>query len=113
MPPTLLVRGTRYRSILLAWAEPWSTDLAEIESYVVQLLSADGTTVIDMDTVTVSSTVDRENTFDNLVQKTTYNARVAAVNSVGQGSWSPLLQITTPLPDRMCLFAFTFTLAFT
>ena len=113
MPPALLVRGTRYRSVLLAWAEPWSTDLAEISSYVVQLLSADGTTIIDEDTVMVASTVDRENTFDNLIQETTYNTRVAAVNSVGQGSWSPLLQFTTPLPDRMCLFAFTFTFAFT
>ena len=40
-----------------------------------------------------------EKTFDNLAQETAYSVRVAAVNSVDQSDWSPLVSFTTPLPN--------------
>ena len=92
----------------MGWTRPWSSDLAPVRSYVVQLLQ--GTTVQETDTVNVGSTIDREKTFDNLISETGYLARVAAVNSVGQGSWSDLVSFTTPRPDRMCFSIFTFCL---
>ena len=89
----------------MGWTRPWSSDLAPVTSYVVQLLQ--GTTVQETDTVNVGSTIDREKTFDNLISETKYNARVAAMNSVGQGSWSNLVAFTTPRPDRTCFSILT------
>ena len=90
----------------MGWTRPWSSDLAPVTSYVVQLLQSDGTTVLETDTVNVGSTIDREKTFDNLISETNYNARVAALNSVGQSSWSNLVAFTTPRPNRMCFSIF-------
>ena len=104
--PNFILRGTRHRSVLLAWSEPWSTELAGVESYAVELFTADGTTAFKTATVEAGS-ADREHTFNNLIHSTTYRARVAALNSVGRGDWTPFLEVTTPLPDRMCLLAFT------
>ena len=89
----------------MAWTKPWSSDLAPVTSYVVQLFDGDGTTVLETDTVDVGSTIDREKTFDNLISETDYLARVAAVNSVGQSPWSYLVAFTTPRPDCMCFLS--------
>ena len=94
----------------MGWTKPWSSDLALVTSYVVQLLLSDGTTVQETDTVDVGSTIDREKTFDNLKPETMYIARVAAVNKVDQGPWSNLVAFTTPRPDRTCISIFIFRL---
>ena len=105
-PPHVIEHGKRYRSVRVGWTKPWSSLLANVTSYQVQLLQSDESSLQDEATVLVGSTIDREKTFDNLIYNTPYFARVAAVNSVGQGPWSPLVKITTPLPDRTCLFIF-------
>ena len=87
----------------MGWTRPWSTDLAPVTSYVAQLFESDGTTERETDTVNVGSTIDREKTFDNLDSETMYNARVAAVNEVGQGPWSNMVAFTTLRPEGMCL----------
>ena len=92
----------------MGWTRPWSSDLALVTSYVVQLLQSNGT-VQETDTVDVGSTTDREKTFDNLIYNTLYKARVAAVNSVGQGPWSNEVTFRTPFPDRMSLSVCIFT----
>ena len=86
----------------MGWEKPWSSDLAPVTSYLVQLLDSDGT-VLEIDTVGVGSTTEREKTFDNLIDNTDYKARVAAVNSVGQGPWSNEVTFKTPFPDCTCL----------
>ena len=91
----------------MGWTKPWSTALAPVTSYKAELLLADATTRVELATVPVGSTEDRVRTFDNLIYNTNYHARVAAVNSVGQGPWSPLVSFNTPFPDRMCFSAFT------
>ena len=94
----------------MSWTKPWSSDLAPVNSYVVQLLQ--GTTVQETDTVDVgmTTTTDREKTFDNLISEREYNARVAAVNSVGQGPWSNIVAFTTLSPKGMCLSIHIFRL---
>ena len=105
----MISHAERYKSVRLGWEKPWSSDLAPVTSYVVQLLQSDGT-VLETDTVDAGSTVDRENTFDNLIHDTEYKAQVAAVNSVGQGPWSDEKTIKTPFPERtflsVCIFRF-------
>ena len=102
----------RHKSVRVAWTRPWSSDLAPVESYVVELLESDGS-LLETDTVDDDSTTDiptdREKTFDNLIHNTKYKARVAAVNSVGQGPWSNEVTFTTPFPDRTCLSVSIFT----
>ena len=101
LAPAVLVLRTGYRSVRVGWTRPWSTALAPVTSYKAELLQADGTTRIELATVPVGSTEDRVKTFDYLFYSTAYNARVAAVNSVGQGPWSTLIPFTTTFPDRM------------
>ena len=91
----------------MGWTKPWSTALAPVIEYKAELLQADGTTTLQQAIVPLGSTEDRVKTFDNLIHNTNYNARVAAVNSVGQGPWSPLVSFTTPFPNRMFPSAFT------
>ena len=92
----------------MGWERPWSSDLAPVTSYVVELLQSDGS-LLETDTVDDGSTTDREKTFDNLIYNTLYKARVAAVNSVGQGPWSNEVMFKTPFPDRTCLSVSIFT----
>ena len=94
----------------MSWTKPWSSDLAPVKSYVVQLLQ--GTTVQETDTVDVgmTTTTDREKTFNNLISEREYNARVAAVNKVGQGPWSNIVAFTTLSPEGMCLSIHIFRL---
>lgn len=91
----------------MGWTIPWSTALAPVTEYKAELLQADQTTRVEIATVPVGPTEDRVKTFDNLIYDTNYHARVAAVNSVGQGPWSPLVSFKTPFPNRMFPSAFT------
>ena len=43
LAPNVLSHGARYKSVRLGWERPWSSDLAPVTSYVVQLLQSDGT----------------------------------------------------------------------
>lgn len=103
LAPYAIEYGKRYRSVRVGWTRPWSTALAPVTSYEVELLQANGSTLIDRATVPVGSTIDREKTFDNLIYNTAYSARVAAVNSIGQGPWSPLVSFIASFSDRMCI----------
>lgn len=103
LAPYAIEYGKRYRSVRVGWTRPWSTPLAPVTSYEVKLLSANGTTIIERATVPVGSTTYREKTFDNLIYNAAYSARVAAVNSIGQGPWSPLVSFIAPFPNRMCI----------
>ena len=108
LAPFAINSRERHKSVRVAWTRPWSSDLAPVESYVVELLQSDGS-VLETDMVDDDLTTDREKTFDNLIHNTNYKARVAAVNSVGQGPWSNEVTFTTPFPDRTCLSVSIFT----
>lgn len=99
LPPLAIHYEIRYNSVRVGWTEPWSSVLLPILNYQVQLLNSDGS-IIDQAIVSVGSS-GREKRFENLINQMMYNIRVAAVNAVGQSDWSPLVPITTPLPDGM------------
>ena len=92
----------------MGWETPWSSDLAPVTSYEVQLLQSDGTLLKTVMVVT-DGNGDREKTFDNLMHNTDYKAQVAAVNSAGQGPWSNEVMFKTSIPNRMCLSVSIFT----
>jgi hypothetical protein len=86
--PTLLTATAGDRSIALQWAAPTSTGGAAIESYLVEVLSAEG--VRSESVFTTSATVSA------LTPGVTYRVRVAAVNSVEPGPWTDWSADVTP-----------------
>ena len=84
----------QYNFINVSWTEPWSSDLAPIEEYTVQLLR--GGQVEENETITGNSPLTY--LFEGLTHSIQYVVNVTAANSVGQGQFG-MVQQTTPLPD--------------
>ena len=83
-----------YNFINVSWTEPWTSDLAPVKGYMVQLLR--GGEVEENETITGNSRLTY--LFEGLTHTTPYMVRVAAVNDVGLGPFGTVQQ-TTPLPD--------------
>ena len=97
--PFVMVEDVQHNFINVSWTMPWSSDLAPVEEYVVQL-ARQGGAVERSETLTVNNPLTR--TFDGLVLNTLYVVRVAAVNSVGRGEFGEVMQRTT-IAGWLCL----------
>ena len=93
--PSVTVEEFLHNFINVSWTVPWSSDLAPVEGYVVQLLRPGGA-VEEPETVTGSSPLTF--TFEGLMFDTLYVVQVAAVNSVGRGEFGEVEQ-RTRIPD--------------
>lgn len=94
LPPSVIVEQVEYNFINVSWSVPWSSDLAPVLGYIVQLVGPGG--VESVQNVTGSSRLTY--TFDGLTFNTLYRVQVAAYNSVGQGEFAEVQQ-TTRIPD--------------
>lgn len=80
-------------SVILSWDEPLDNGGSPIINYSIQYTVDDG---LNYTTVTTSSD-DTSFTVINLVNGTNYKFRVAAINSVGVGTYSSLSDIIIPV----------------
>ena len=98
--PFVTVEEFLHNFINVSWTVPWSSDLAPVEEYVVQLVGPGGV-VEESETVTGSNPLTF--TFEGLMFNTRYVVQVAAMNSVGRGEFGVVEQ-TTGIPDGwLCL----------
>lgn len=95
LPPSVTVEQYEYNFINVSWSVPWSSDLAPVLGYIVQLVGPGGS-VDSVRNVTGSGRLTY--TFDGLAFDTLYRVQVAAYNSVGQGVFAEVRQ-TTRIPD--------------
>jgi FtsP/CotA-like multicopper oxidase with cupredoxin domain len=85
--PTLIAGGTGTKSIAVTWVAPASGG-SVITGYAIQWTTNNGSTYTTVTANTGSAAVTRNVT--GLTKGTTYRFRVAAINAVGTGTYSPL-----------------------
>ena len=82
------------KSVTLRWTAPNNNGGAEITGYRVQIAAATSEVFANVESDT--GTTDTIYTARNLINGSGYKFRVAAINSVGPGSNSPVSNIATP-----------------
>ena len=87
-PQNVRARATGPKSILLAWDPPENDGGERVTGYGIQVQGPNDNSWIDLERNTGTTT--RTFTHTGLKPVTRYSYRVRAINSVGEGAWSPM-----------------------